>query len=76
MSIILNYLIPVFCGVYFLLIAKGVIRLSPEKQIKFDEFVNRRKRLFFVLAYLLIFISIISAAVELYIRFQYGYSHS
>ena len=67
MSSIFNYLIPLFCGVYFLLIAKGVIKLSPEKQIKFDEFVNRKRNLFIFLAYLLIFISITSAIVELYI---------
>jgi hypothetical protein len=66
MSTVINFLIPFSCGVYFLLILKGVVRLSPEKQIKFDEFVKKKKLLFTVLAYLLIFISVISALLELY----------
>ncbi|CAN5655713.1 hypothetical protein BH10BAC2_BH10BAC2_01180 [soil metagenome] len=40
MATIINYLILLGCGVYFLLIAKGVVKLSPEKQIKFYEFVK------------------------------------
>lgn len=65
MSIILQYFIPLFCGVYFLLIINGVIKLSPEKQIKFDEYIGKRRRLFITLSYFLILFSIILAIHDL-----------
>lgn len=70
MSTIINYLIPLSVGIYLLLILKGVIRLSPQHQIRFDEFVNKKRRLFIGLAYLLIFICVLSAIIELYVSLK------
>jgi hypothetical protein len=50
--------IPLICGVIYLLLIKGVIQLPQERQMKFNEFMGRRKTLMLALTYGLILISL------------------
>jgi hypothetical protein len=51
-------LIPLICGIVYLLIIKGVIVLPPERQMKFNEFMARRKNVMLPLTYGIILFSL------------------
>jgi hypothetical protein len=50
--------IPLICGVIYLLLIKGVIQLPQERQMKFNEFMGRRKNLMLAITYALILFSL------------------
>jgi hypothetical protein len=58
MDKILDDSIPLICAVIYLLLIKGVITLPQERQMKFNEFMSRRKTLMLPLTYGLILFSL------------------
>lgn len=66
MSTIVSQLIPLICGLYFLLLLKGVIKLSPARQVKFDDRMRDKKKFMVLLCSLLIAISIAFIVKELF----------
>jgi hypothetical protein len=61
-----DYFIPLIGGIVYLLMLKGVIKLPQEKQMRFDQYVFRRKNLLTTLTYALIAFSLIMIAKRLF----------
>jgi len=57
---LINALIPVFAGTYFLLLLYGVINLPAEQQVKFDNFIRNKRKWIIVLCWLLILLPIVA----------------
>jgi hypothetical protein len=66
MDKIFNDLIPLICGVIYLLLIKGVIQLPQERQMKFNEFMARRKTVMLPLTYALILFSVAMIIKDLF----------
>jgi len=58
MNKLFNHSLPIICCGYYLLIAHGVVKLPPTRQLKFDEFMSRKKPLMLSAAYIIIAYSI------------------
>lgn len=58
---------PLLGAVVYLLLVKGVIKLPPERQMRFDEFISRKKTLMLTLTYGLILVSMVLIARDLFI---------
>ena len=57
-SKLINALIPVFAGTYFLLLLHGKVNLPAEQQLKFDNFIRNKRKWVIVLCWLLILLPI------------------
>ena len=66
MDKIFDDFIPLFCGVVYLLLIKGVIKLPQERQMKFNEFMARRKSVMLPLTYALILFSLVMITKHLF----------
>ena len=66
MNKLIGDILPLICGVYFLLIIKGVVKLPQEKQQRFDDYIRSKKQLMIVLCYILITITIVLIVRDLF----------
>jgi uncharacterized membrane protein YuzA (DUF378 family) len=62
---LIDYVLPIIGAGYYLLILKGVVKLPPNRQERFDNFVRGRETMMSIIAYAIIGISIILAAKNL-----------
>jgi len=58
MDKIFDYCILLLSGLVYVLLAKGFIKLPPQRQIAFDQYSERKKRFLLISAYALISISL------------------
>jgi hypothetical protein len=65
MDKIWNYCIPLICGVYYLLIVYGIVKLPQHRQLQFDGYSKTKKKVFIILAYALIAASAIAIIWDL-----------
>ena len=66
MGSLISDLIPLICGVYFLLMFKGIIKVSPEKQARFDEYLKDKRKSMIIICYVLIVIALIFITKDLF----------
>jgi hypothetical protein len=65
-SKLINALIPVFAGTYFLLLLYGKVNLPAEQQLKFDNFIRNKRKLIIVLCWLMILLPVVAYIGETY----------
>lgn len=63
-SKLINALIPVFAGTYFLLLLHRVVNLPAEQQLKFDNFVRNKKKWLIVLCWLVIVLPVVAYIMQ------------
>jgi uncharacterized membrane protein YwzB len=61
---LINALIPVFAGTYFLLLLYGKVNLAAEQQLKFDNFVRNKKKWLIVLCWLMIVLPVVAYVMQ------------
>ena len=66
MDRIFDDFIPLMCGVVYLLLIKGVIQLSHKRQMRFNEFIARRKTVMLLITYALILYSLVMITKHLF----------
>jgi hypothetical protein len=55
---LLGDLIPLICAISYFLLIRGIVKLPPERQVKFDEFMARRRYLMLSITYGLMVVSV------------------
>ena len=60
MDRIFRYCLGLFCGLVHVLLAKGIIKLPLQRQIEFDQYSERKKRILLISAYALVAFCIIA----------------
>ncbi len=63
-SKLINALIPVFAGTYFLLLLHGKVNLPAEQQLKFDNFVRNKRKWIIVLCWLMIVLPVVAYIIQ------------
>ncbi|WP_460554888.1 hypothetical protein [Ferruginibacter profundus] len=61
---LINALIPVFAGTYFLLLLYGNVNLPAAQQLKFNNFVLNKKKWLIVLCWLMIVLPVFAYVMQ------------
>jgi len=63
---LINALIPIFAGTYFLLLLYGKVSLPAEQQLRFDNFIRNKRKWIIVLCWLMILLPVVAYICQNY----------